>query len=218
MSEPLYGNKQYRPYAPLYPTPEDLPLETACLSISLPNNPAWTGLVYGVLLTLTDPESYQVLDGGLDREVVADVFNDVVIDLMLDPEQCRTVPTPFWDEAQDLDDEMPADDQIWYGEVDDPEAPPEEITFIDNAAIWLITGFVAYAGDIGAAIFFHTIAPRFVLAWKRGDVGEIIRVIIDSADYGTVDTGTVDVGEIVQLNVLPDPELESHDILLVKVS
>lgn len=215
----MFGDKQWFNNTEGYPTPTDIPLETICKSISLPNDPAWWGLVYGALLSLTDPESYHTFDGGLDPVVVADIMNDAYLGLLFDPEQCRTVPTPFWDDAQDLDDEMPVDDQIWYGEVDDPEAPPAEITFIDNAAIWLITGFVAYAGDIGAAIFFRTIAPRFVLAWKRGDVGEIIRVIIDAADYGTVDTSTVGVGEIVQLSVLPvDQELEEHDILLVKVS
>jgi len=127
-------------------------------------------------------------------------------------------PTPFWDDAGDLEDEMTADDQIWYGEVTDPDAPADELTFVENAAIWGITGFIAYAGQIGGAVFFNTIAPRFVLAWKAGDIGEVIRVVIDAADYGTVDTSTVSAGEVISIDVLPDPELSSHDILLVKVS
>lgn len=217
MFEPLYGDKVYRPYAPLIPTPEDEPLETACWTISLPNNPAWWGIVYGKLLDLTDPEAFQVFDGGLDRIVVAAVFADALYDAMLNPDVCLTVPTPFWDEAQDLDDQAPADSQTWYGEVADPEAPADEISFADNVAIWAITGFIASTGDIGAAIAFNTIAPRFVLAWYRGDIGEIWRVIVNAAEYDRVDTTSAAPGDIIELDVLTDGETEVNEMYLIKV-
>jgi len=124
-------------------------------------------------------------------------------------------PTPFWDEGQDVDDEADAASQTWYGEVDDAEAEADELSFVENAGIWLMTGFIAYSGQIGAAIFFHSIAPSFVLAFNRGDIGEIWRVIVDAAEYGRVDTTALAEDEIAQIAVMAgDGE---HDILLVKV-
>ncbi len=96
------------------------------------------------------------------------------------------------------------------------ESDPAALTFVENAGIWAITGFIAYSGDIGAAIFFHTIAPRFVLAWRRGDVGEIIRVVVDSADAAQVDTSAASPGDIVRVPIIADPDLSSHDILLLR--
>lgn len=130
------------------------------------------------------------------------------------------IPTPFWDEALDVDDQETSEAQGWYGHVTDPEAPPEELTFIENAAIWAFTGFVAFATyevGLAPAILFHTIAPRFVLAWKRGDVGEIIRVIIDGAEAGTVDTTSAGVGDLVEFNVVGDQDLSTHELLLVQI-
>lgn len=128
-----------------------------------------------------------------------------------------TVPTPFWDDETDLGDQAPEDEQAWYGEVTDPDAPPDEITFVENVAIWTIAGFLAYSGNIGAAVFFTTIAPRFVLAWRRGDVGELIRVVVDAADYGTVDTTPYAEGDIITMDIVADPDLSTHAMYLMKV-
>lgn len=217
MTLPLFGSKEFPNVG--FPTPDSLPEETACRTFTIPASTAWLAVVMGCLYSLIDENNWQQFEGGITREEAADraaamldqAYDDIT-------ETCPgTVPTPFWDDAEDLDDQLPDDIQPWYGEVTDYTAPPYELDFVENAGIWVITGFIAYAGQIGAAIFFQTIAPRFVLAWKRGDVGEIIRVVIDSAEYGRVDTSTVGVGEIIQLNVLPDPDLETHDILLIKV-
>jgi len=201
-----------------FPTPDNTPEDTACRVFSIPDSTEWLSVFMGALLSLADPGQWYPY-GELTPDECADIaLNIIWAAYEPDAQLCPTdIPAPFWDDAEDVDDGLPFEDQIWYGEVADPEAPAAELTLIDNAGIWLITGFIAYAGQIGAAVFFNTIAPRFVLAWKRGDVGEIIRVVIDSADYGRVDTSTVDVGEIITLNVLPDQDLESHDIMLIKV-
>lgn len=170
----------------------------------------------GALLPLIDPDSW-LKYGSLTPEECAQFALDMIWQAYEPESQVCTMPTPFWDDAPDLDDQLPDDIQPWYGEVVDYTAPPYELDFVENAGIWIITGFVAYAGGLGAAVAFQTIAPRFVLAWKANDIGEIIRVVIDAADYATVDTGTVAPGDIIQLSVLPDPDLETHDILLVKV-
>ena len=132
-------------------------------------------------------------------------------------EQCEGgVPTPFWDEGQDVDDHESEATQTWYGEVADPEAAADEMSFVENAGTWVITGFIAYSGQIGAAIAFHSIAPRFVLAWHRADIGELWRVIVDAAEVGTVDTTGAAENEVVEFEVAPGEG--GHDILLVKVS
>lgn len=130
------------------------------------------------------------------------------------------VPAPYWDSDEDVDDDAPADDQSWYGYVEDPEAPIGELTFFESAVIWGFTGFVAFATlEVGAApaVAFHTLAERWVLAWKRNDVGEAFRVIVDGAEVGRVDTESYAEGDIVEMAVVGDPELTTHDILIVQV-
>lgn len=216
----MYGEKLFRQNRPLFPTPETTPEDDACRTLRIPASSAWLGLFMGALSLLTDPDNYQQFEGGMTQDEAAETALAVIEQAYADAVYgCQlSMPTPFWDEAQDLDDEESSGEQIWYGEVTDPEAPADELTFVENAAIWGITGFIAYAGQIGGAVFFNTVAPRFVLAWKAGDIGEVIRVVIDAADYASVDTSTVSAGEVISLDVLPDPELTTHDILLVKVS
>lgn len=133
----------------------------------------------------------------------------------------RDYPAPYWDDDEDVDDEMPAEEQDWYGIVEDATSPPDEITFQQNAVIWLLTGFVALvasptlAGAAAAAIAFRTLATRFVLAFNRGDLREQFRVIIDAQDYGTVDTDGMSEGDIVELTVNGLDEADFHDILIV---
>lgn len=213
----IYGDKQF-PSRRQFPTPTSLPLDRACRSFNLPDDAAWQGLLMGAVMSLIYAENFVQFDGGLTAEETADEWFEIVWQTYFGTTCEPYMPTPFWDEAQDLDDEASVDDQIWYGEVTDPEAPPDELTFVENAAIWGLTGFIAYAGQIGGAVFFNTVAPRFVLAWKAGDIGEVIRVVIDAADYGTVDTSTVAPGDIIELDVLPVEDTPTHDILLIKVS
>jgi len=134
----------------------------------------------------------------------------------------RDYPAPYWDDEVDVDDESPADEQEWYGQVTNPTAPAGELTFVQNAVIWLLSGFVLIAaaptivGAAPAAIFFRTVAVRFTLAFNRGDIREIFRVVVDAADYAEVDTGDLDLGAIVELNVDGLEDLDGHDILIVR--
>lgn len=133
----------------------------------------------------------------------------------------REVPAPFWDDETDVDDEAKPEDQTWYGEVTNPTAPADELTFVENAVIWILTGFVAFAllpsgpGSIAGGLFFRTVATRFTLAFNRGDVREVIRVVIDAADYTEVDTGGMSVGDIIEIKIDGLADLPKHDILLV---
>lgn len=127
------------------------------------------------------------------------------------------IPTPFWDEASDVDDEEEPAIQTWYGYVDDPELPPGELTFFEDATIWVFTGFLALSGTPAAAILFHTLAPRFTLAMRGGDFGEVIRILMDGQDMATVDT-TGMAGELIEIPIVGDEGISLHDLMLIKVS
>jgi len=213
----MYGDKIYKPYRPLFPTPEEIPLDTTCVTIALPESPEWIGLWIGVLLALIEPENFVQFDGGLSRETTAEIFRAALFDALTEEAiSCPvTMPTPYWDEASTADDQAPSDEQVWYGEIENFLAPIDELDFVENAAVWAITGFVAYAAGLGAAIFFRTVARRFVLAVQVHDVGEIIRVVVDASDYH-IDTAGYSAGDIIELEIpVTDPELETHDIYVI---
>lgn len=213
----VYGDKLYKPYKPFYPTPTDIPLETTCVTIALPENAAFIGLWIGVLLILCDPENFVQFDGGISPETTAEIFRDALLDaLTLEEISCPyLVPAPYWDEESTADDEAESDVQIWYGVIEDFLAPIDELTFVENAAVWAITGFVAYAAGPGAAIYFRTVARQFVLAVQADNIGEVIRVVIDATEY-SIDTSGYSEGDIIELEIpVTDPELDEHDIYVI---
>jgi len=133
---------------------------------------------------------------------------------------CATemVDTPYWDDSEDVGDEASIDEQTWYGEVTNPTAPPDELTFEENALVWVFTGLLAIATpEVGfaPAIAFHTIAPRFIIAQKRGDFATIIRIVLDGADIAHVDTSSSAPGDIIEIPVVGDESLDAHDLLVI---
>jgi len=177
--------------------------------------------VGGALALLGEDENWEAF-GNMTPAECAQLMRDMLIRWYDEP--CATndsVPTPYWDEDIDVEDSAPSATQTWYGTVSDPEAAPGSLTFIENAAIWTFTGFLAIATlEIGAApaILFSTIAPRFVLATRRGDLGEIIRILIDGEEAATVDTSGAVVGDVIRTTIVGDPSLTSHDVMIVQVS
>jgi len=174
---------------------------TVCFGI------AWLAVILGALDQLLLPTTW-VGDVGAVQE--AQDRSALLKDLFGNPVECAAVdtPAPYWDDAEDSDDEAPPDSQIWYGEI-------VSGSFHENIENWAIAGFIAAAGNPAAALYFLTIAPRFRLAWKRGDVGGIVRIFIDSEDYGTVDTSN-DTTDIITMDIIPTAEADTHSILLVK--
>jgi len=210
----MFGDKLYDNIG--YPTPDEIPEEIATRSLCVPASAAWLGVVMGCLMQLADEANWQQFDGGISAEDAAAAAQDI-IDNAYD-ETCNVgsgdIPTPFWDDATDVDDEAPPETQIWYGEVDDPELPPDELTFIENAGIWAFTGFLALSGTPAAAILFHTIAPDFVLAMRGDDFAAVIDIIVDGELQAQIDT-TGQAGDLIEQLVFPAASETGHDILLV---
>jgi len=205
-------------------TPSSLPTERVCKSINVPNSRDWLGIFDAILLQAISMWAWeQVPDGLVTREEAA-AFWETVVTAYWDESACAVsggAPTPYWDEDSDVDDEETPELQTWYGTVSDPEAAPAELDFVENFAVWTITGFLALATwEIGAApaILFNTIAPRFVLATKRGDVGEIIRILVDGEESARVDTSGYAVGDVIRTPIIADAALSAHDVMIVQVS
>lgn len=190
-----------------FPTPNEVSPDTAYLVFYFPDTDAFPQLILGALKPLTFSYNYYQW-GDLTPDETSLLFDQIVGEAPYNLLP-KDVPAPYWDDAEDNDDQQPSNDQEWYGEV-----TGEDLTWQENASIWLITGFLAATGQVGAAIAFKTIAPRFALAFRTGDVGGIIRVVIDASDAGTVDTYSATTGEI-ERTFVGDPDLEEHDILLI---
>lgn len=192
-----------------YPTPNETPTERGCFTIYLPNSPDYVGQLLGALYPLTQAYNWYFW-GEMTPQEAADAWYEIIAEAEERNFEAICddgVPTPYWDDVADLDDSLPPSEQIWYGTYDGT-------TFTETVENWVLAGFVAYAGGIGAAIKFLTIAPAFRLAWKKGDVGGIIRVFIDGADAGTVNTYSPTEG-VIERDYVGDPDEEEHEIIMV---
>jgi len=201
-------------------TPPTLPTDKYCRQITIPNSPEWIGIVSGALLPMVYKNSWEQGELAISPDDASEAAF-LMLQAFWESECLTDVPTPFWDDDTSVDDEATPEAQEWYGEVEDALAPADELTFVENAVIWLLTGFVlvAAAPTLGAAaaaaVFFRTTAVRFTLAFNRGDVAESIRVIVDAADYGEIDTSSMAVGDIVELDVNGLADSPSHDIYII---
>lgn len=200
----------------LFLTPPELPGEVQCRSIEIPSSQEWLGIFNQALLQLTKPYNFeQVNDTDLTPdEVAAYCYGAYVAWLESTCGGSTDIPTPFWDAVTQTDDQYPADEQPWYGYVTDPDAPADELTFVEQASIWALTGLLAVSGTPAAAILFQTVAPSFALAMRGGDVAEIIRILVDAHDQATVET-TGNPDEEFVVSLIGDPDLSVHDILII---
>ena len=207
----MFGDKEFGKHTG-FPTPVDTPDETTCLMIQVPANAAWWAIYVGLIYSLLEEDSWQQFEGGMTREDAA-ADSVTTLEIRFAPPQTDAcgiadVPAPYWDDAEDSDDQAPPDTQVWYGDI-------VSGSFVENVENWAIAGFIAAACQPAAALYFLTIAPRFRLAWKTADIGGIVRVFIDAEDYGTVDTAAGSEG-ILTMDIIPTTEADTHTVLLVK--
>ncbi|HTS10277.1 MAG TPA: hypothetical protein VMP68_32235 [Candidatus Eisenbacteria bacterium] len=166
-------------------TPESIPEETACRLFSIPNEQRVLGAFMGALDDLLSEGSWlQLQDTDVDPATMVALFTDIISNAYEIPaNQCDImVQAPYWETEADVDAESPLDIQGWYGVLFG------EDTWQAQIEDWVIAGFIAYAGEIGAAIQFLVLAPKIRLAFKTWDVGGIIDILIDAVSVGRVDT------------------------------
>lgn len=219
----------------LYPNPDNYPEVSFPQELTPPNvdpddpdlemilveyNPAWTEVLMAAADQLLQYSSWE---GDHDAKIQAVNRATTLKWLLQQPvDVSDEIPAPYWDTEEDVDDSLPPEEQDWYGYVESATAPAGDMTFVQSAVIWILTGFVALVLSptlpvgAAAAVAFRTFATRFTLAFNRGDIGEQFRVIIDAADYETVDTSSLSVGDIIEINVDGLADLPEHDILIVR--
>jgi len=186
-----------------YPTPVSIPEETTCFLMQVPASAEWWALVVGVLYTLTLEWNWQQFEGGLDRDVAAARWITMLDEAMALAEvgnECSAmVEAPYWDDddADDADDEAPTDDQPWYGQL-----LTDGFTWQEQLSVWIVTAFVAYAATPAAAIAFLPVANQFVLEFKTGNLGGIVKIFVNASEVAQVDTYSATAGVIKQPLVL----------------
>lgn len=186
---------------PLSTDPDEGDQWTVCFGVE------WLPSILGALDQLLLPSTWI---GDADAIQLAQDRAALLKDMFGNPTSCvgTEVEPPYWDSVTDVEDEETPETQTWYGQY-------VEGTFTEVLENWTIAGFIAFAGAPAAAIAFLTIAPKFRLAFKTGDIGGIVRIFIDAVDNGTVDTSAGADG-IVTFDVIADPEISPHEIILVK--
>lgn len=197
-----------------FPTP-DSPSGVPAYLMFLFADETWAQYILGALEPMVSEYNWYEA-GALLPEQASEAFRIIIQQAPYNLVPAN-VDTPYWDEASDVQDQAPADSQTWYGQVTDVHAAPASLTWFENAAIWTFTGLLAVSGTPAAAILFNTVAPKFVLAQKAGNVAEVIRIVVDAQDIAMVDT-TGRSGQIIETTVVPDPAVSPHQIMLIKVS
>jgi len=168
--------------------------------LSVAYNPAWQQVLLGALEQLVNPITWS----GTAEEKTLALQRAETLRFMLQND-VATVPTPYWDDETDLDDEAPEATQTWYGHYEDN-------TFIEDVGTWLVAGFLATNLSPQAAVFYRTFEKRFRLAFLKAGPAGIVHVIIDNAEELFVML-TGDDGTIVEQDFIGDPDLEEHTIL-----
>jgi len=204
-------------------TPPEFPVGEDCRTLKIPSSKEWLGIFNSALLETQYYWNYeQVEPTDLTPEETAEKCREIVWNYF--NAACGgSVPVPVWEDDEDVDDEADDDIQPWYGYVDNPSAPPEELEFKTQVGIWVITGFLALGTwEVGfaPAIAFAAIAPKFALAWQRGDVREVIKIFVKTVEgeyeqAAEVDTDDWEVGEVRDVPILAGEAPEERQFLIM---
>jgi hypothetical protein len=199
-----------------FPTPNAADEIPSYLLFLFPDS-TWSQYILGACRALVyDYNWYEA--GDLQPDEASEQFRALVqqAPYNLQPQE---IPAPYWDEdtADDADDEMQRDTQIWYGKIVETMgfvAEDVSLTFLDNVGIFAIAGFIAYAGQPGAAIAFIPIAQRFTLAFKQNSLGGVVKALIDFAEVAEIDTYGVTDG-VASLNVVMPDDGDPHTLYVM---
>lgn len=200
-------------------TPDAIPEGDDCRPLLIPAGSEWLALVSGALTELTMRYNWEkfgtlTVDETVDRmQVMIDHYYASACG-----EECE-IETPFWDDTTDVDDNATPSEQPWYGVVTNPDAPADELNFVESVLLWGFTGLIAVAtfteAGIAPAILFHTTVKKFIILQKRGDVAETIRFVVDGEDAKFVNNAPFAPDDIIETVIItPDADGE-HSLLII---
>lgn len=198
-----------------FPTPNAPPDELGCRVFSIPADEEYFALIMAAVLALTYPYNWYK-NGDLSQEEAAALFADMIEQAYANSltGQCSDViPAPYWDTYEDEDDQAPVTDQPWYGELVPTMGlrsflADDELTWQENAAIWIVAGFGVLAGQIGAAIAFVPFARQFVLKFRGNPIGATAGIFIDGSLIELRDTYSASAKIVETTVIMPDDEDE----------
>lgn len=203
-----------------FPTPNEAPDEETCRVFSIPADEEYLALIMGALDALRQPYNWYI-NGTMSQEEAATAFGEIIdkaYETALTGQCTPDVEAPYWDDDANSDDSAPVTEQPWYGRVLDPIAPPGELDFVEDIALWTFTGFVAFGFGLDAAIYFKTHIGRFYITLRDTNIVQLIRIVVDSIDIGTITLPGTSSGE-VDVPVYADPAVTTgHDIYVMRVS
>ncbi len=187
-----------------FPTPNAASGDTGCRIFIVPDDEEWFALLMGAVDRLTQEWAWYK-NGTMTQAEAAAAWQAIIDDAYARSmaDICATdVPTPFWDEesGDDSDDSASLEEQPWYGQlvlIDD------RLTFVENAFIYVVAGFIAYAGLPTAAVSFVPIARNFVVTFKSNPLGGIVKFFADGVAIGEVDTYSAADGVVSAPLTLP---------------
>jgi len=169
----------------MFITPPELPDGRTCRVIKVPSSLYWLGIFNKAITQTMYAYNYkQVYDDHMTPDECAAVGLDIYVEYLAST--CEPDAAPYWDDpdAADATGETPTDEpEPWYFALVDPDE-----TLQANIENWFIAAFVAEIAGIPSAIVFLTIAKQFRLAWRTRDWGGIVKIFIDTAQIGEVDT------------------------------
>lgn len=171
------------------------PLVAVCFS------EAWLPVVLGaldqLLLSYTWIGSYAEIQLAQDRaQMLKDIFSESVCAAA--PE---SVPTPYWAEDEDVEDTAPVDIQTWYGHT-------EGNNFVQDAADFVLQGFIAVGISPQAAIAYRTFVPRMRVAFRRGEFGGLVNIFVDGVKAIGIDTFLASGSDVKEIALVIDPEAD----------
>jgi len=197
-----FGDKQFD-YGVGYPTPSNLPDDTSCWTIPVPNDAAWQAVLIGLLQTLTDEKSWQQYEGALSQEdtaarwgemVTEFLFNTLVgcsatppdgirYDLDTDAVQIQT-PDGEWHDNPDADPRHSNSNKFPPLESDDPkcDAAANMVAWIKSFIDTLVT--VKDETGIIAAFFLDVLE----LLWGAGLFLALITLFVETLLFLGLDT------------------------------
>jgi len=202
----MFGDKEFGKHVG-YPTPEETPIDSTCLTFNVPANSAWWAIITGLVLTLTEEENWQQFEGGMTPEQAAeDAFDFITaaLDVAAMTDGCGTdmIQAPYWDDesGDDADDEATPDEQTWYGQWDGE-------TFTETLSYVFLTNFLSTLVSPQAAIRFLTIPRAFRVAIRQNPHGANLLLFLDGGLYKLIN-GYSPVDKVVEFLIAsPGTEL-----------
>lgn len=143
--------------------PASAPTGYVSRRINIPADLTMVAAVSEALSRPTFPTAWDNRPGGLTAEQAAEIYTEGWASyLTLDP--------PFFD----------SEDTVAVEQADYP--------FYEKASDWIVTAFLALTLTPAAAILYRTTIPQARIAFRKGQFGAFIKVLVDGTEQLTVDT------------------------------